>query len=75
MRMLLCSLLGCDQVVIRMLGLLLGCCWDVVVVLLRMLLWVCEVFLGSCGGVVILVVGLLVFAVVHDAAAAQALKP
>ena len=33
MRMLLCSLLGCDQVVIRMLGLLLGCCWDVVGVL------------------------------------------
>ena len=43
--------------------------------LLGMLLWVCEVFLGSCGGVVILVVGLLVFAVVHDAAAAQDLKP
>ena len=75
MRMLLCSLLGCGQVVIRLLGLLLGCCWDVVGVLLGLLLWCCEIFLRSCGGVVILVVGLLVFAVVHDAAAAQALKP
>ena len=43
--------------------------------LLGMLLWCCEVFLGSCSGVVILVVGLLIFAVVRDAAAAQALKP
>ena len=73
--MLLCSLLGCDQVVIRLLGLLLGGCWDAVGVLLGMLLWCCEVFFKSCGGVVILVVGLLVFAVVHDAAAAQDLKP
>ena len=42
--MLLCSLLGCDQVVIKLLGLLLGCCWDVVGVLLGLLLWCCEVF-------------------------------
>ena len=72
--MLLCSLLGCDQVVIRLLGLLWGCCWDVVGVLLGMLLWCCEVSLGSCGGEVILVAGLLVYVVAHAVAAAQALK-